>query len=195
MTKNRMLLITIASSAFIVMAIFQNAAYAQYEPPTGRGPNQDIREQNKARRGEAKDLRAQKAKDTRVERVQLRGANVISRSGLRIDRLAKTVDKTATVAQKLIDKGQDVGDVQTLVQTAKDQLAQARSMQAEAQVILDGLTADTLQSGAADFKAKMLKIYKVLGQSRQNVINAVQALKTARSSANAVSAPAETTTN
>ncbi len=180
MTKNRIMLAIIALSSLIVVVVFQTAVYAQNRP--SGIPNQDTRTQNKDNRGAVRDLLGQ-GKETLVERIQLRGANILSRSGIRIDRLAKTTDKITAVAQKFADKGIDVGEAQNFIQSARDKVAQASSMQTEAQAILDGLTVDTLRTGASEFKAKMVDSYKALGESRKDLMSAMQALKTARASA------------
>jgi hypothetical protein len=144
-------------------------------------PYQERRQQIQQRRAKAKQLRQEDKAGTRTERIKLRGQNVLDRTSIRVDRMSKIADKIEEISARFAEKGIDVNEVTDLLQTARESFGQASNLQKQATDTLAKLnTAEDLPAVIKDFKTQILNIYQVLGQGRQNLIQAIKKLKAAK---------------
>jgi hypothetical protein len=174
----------------VAFAFFAANAFAQ----TDRGlPNKDDRQENVGRRKEIRDLR-EEGKDARVERVQLRGKNILERTTIRADRMDQTIGRVENVAKRMQEKGKDVASVLQYTASAKEKVVSARAMTSEAQGILDSLDSADLKGGVGQFKAKVKDVYTTLVSARRDVVESVKILRGASAAPADQTQPSEAVT-
>ncbi|MBI4359628.1 MAG: hypothetical protein HY564_00855 [Candidatus Jacksonbacteria bacterium] len=117
-------------------------------------------------------------KATRLERIKVRGQNIVERTTIRVDRVLQLNTKAGEIAGKMEQKGKDVSEARAFFETSSEKIASARAALNEATTILTQLeTAENPLTVIQNFKAKIIEAYAALNAAKQNTLKGIKALK------------------
>ena len=179
-TKILIVAATFTFVAAMVAMLFVGGVNAQQT-----APNAEDRKEIQQGREEARDLKNEDRKATRITRAKLRGQNIIERATIRIDKLEKLNIKATDLTQKMQEKEIDITLAVASLQAATEKIALARASVSEAKTMLDQLeNAEDPLAVAKNFKSKMTEVYKTLVDARQSMKEGIQLLKSAKTTTN-----------
>lgn len=170
--------ITAAVFVFIIamVTIFMQDTFAQ-----SNAPYSDTRLEIQQRRQEIKELRESDKKNTRQQRIILKGQNVLDRINIRLNHTVKVVDKIEEIAKKMQEKGTDVQAALTLIDAARGKITQAKTSFEQSKEALDAInTAEDLPLSVKNFKDEVSKVYQSMRDAKTNLVEAIKTLKEIR---------------